>query len=69
MWNISEKLCDTPVLPIMIRLRRRMHVARNRYGFTTSVQLKISNRDFSKTAGLAPIFEARIRVLWPNLGL
>ena len=27
---------------------------------TTSGQLKISNRDFSKTAGLAPIFEARI---------
>ena len=27
---------------------------------TTSGQLKISNRDFSKTAGLTPIFEARI---------
>ena len=27
---------------------------------TTSVQLKIATRDFSKTAGLTPIFEAII---------
>jgi Na+/H+ antiporter NhaA len=27
---------------------------------TTSVQWKIANRDFSKTAGLTPIFEVRI---------
>ena len=34
---------------------------------TTSRQLKISNRDFSKTAGLTPIFEAKIVIydqLW-----